>query len=294
MRSAAFGGGWFQMQDLSGFVPFGAEAVGPSAVGGLRRSIGRRVVVPDELNFSNFFDASGQVICWSDVIISNNDAGRRVLTFGMGESIVLPCPVAPEGCGALCPGPHLAGFAAGTRILAEQGEVPVERLRAGDRVVTMDHGLRRVIWTGARMLERESLEVAPHHRPVAIRAGAAGNRGEVLVAPGQAVLLRDCGRLIAAQELVQAGDAGMRVARGKRQVRYHQILLERHGIVFAEGMAAGTLYPAPGAVGPEILTALPMLGPVLAGLVEAEAIYGPPARPFGRAGAPRGGLIGVA
>jgi hypothetical protein len=37
-----------------------------------------------------------------------------------------------------------------------------------------------------------------------------------------------------------------------------------------------------------------MLGPVLAGLVEAEAIYGPPARPFGRAGAPRGGLIGVA
>lgn len=278
------------MQDLSGFVHSGAEAVGPAAVAAGRRPVGRRVPVPPSLDVSNLLDAHGGAIWWSTVTVSDNGAGRRVLTFGMGESIVLPYPVRSEGWAEM----RLAGFAAGTPILAERGEVPVERLCAGDRVVTMDHGLRRVIWTGARLLERDALEASPHLMPVVIRAGAAGNRGDLLVAPGQAVLSRDGGRLIAAHHLVAAGDAGMRLARGKRQVGYHHLLLERHGLVFAGGMAAATLYPARGAVGPEVVAALPFLGPVLAGLVEAEAVYGPPARPFVPEAVPRSRVIGVA
>ena len=70
---------------------------------------------------------------------------------------------------------------------------------------------------------------------------------------------------------------------------YHHLLLERHGIIFAQGMATETMYPGPlaiAALGPqvaaEIAAAFPLLAPALAGMVETEVLYGPMARPVAK------------
>lgn len=65
-------------------------------------------------------------------------------------------------------------FAAGSLILTERGEIPVEQLAEGDLVMTQDNGLQPVRWIGVRKLGAYELAVHANLRPVLIRAGALG------------------------------------------------------------------------------------------------------------------------
>ena len=69
-------------------------------------------------------------------------------------------------------------FAAGTRILTPRGEVEVERIAPGDLVLTRDHGLRPVRWTGSRRVDGRGAMA-----PVRIEAGALGNARALRVSP---------------------------------------------------------------------------------------------------------------
>jgi Ca2+-binding RTX toxin-like protein len=246
----------------------------------------------DRFDVSALRDAQGNPVNWADATVTSDGAGGALVSFPGGETIRLvgidPALISTRSAlvslGVPC-------FGTGTLILTERGEVPVEAIRAGDRVVTLDHGLQRVIWAGGRHLDRAALEAEPLLRPVLIRDGAMGNRGDVLVSPNHAVLADVDGAemLVRAKHLAEMGDARFRIAKGRREVGYHHILLERHGIVFAQGMATETMYPGPMAVaalGPvvaaEIAAAFPLLAPVLAGVAEAVLIYGPTARPVAK------------
>ena len=85
----------------------------------------------------------------------------------------------------------LACFAAGVRIATAGGEIPVETLRAGDRVRSMFGGSMPVIWVG-----RRHLDCRRHRRPeevwpvrIAAHAFAPGQpHHDVLVSPDHAVL----------------------------------------------------------------------------------------------------------
>ena len=246
----------------------------------------------DRIDVSGLLDAQGNPVAWQDAVITSDGAGGAVVTFPGGVAIRLVGinPALISGRRAL----NQLGvpcFTTGTRILTDGGEVPVEAIRAGDRVVTLDHGLQRVVWAGGRHLDRAALEAEPLQRPVLIRDGALGNRGDVLVSPNHAVLAEVDGveMLVRAKHLAEMEDPRFRIAKGRREVGYHHLLLERHGIVFAQGMATETLYPGPMAVsalGPavvaEIAAAFPLLAPVFAGLVEAAELYGPTARPVAK------------
>jgi hypothetical protein len=246
----------------------------------------------DRLDVSGLVDGSGNPVNWADAVITSDGAGGALVTFPGGETIRLvgidPALISSREAlvqlGVPC-------FTTGTLILTDRGEVPVEAIRAGDRVMTMDHGLQPVIWAGGRHLDRVALEAEPLMRPVLIRDGAMGNRGDVLVSPNHAVLAEVDGRemLVRAKHLAEMGDARFRIAKGKKEVGYHHLLLERHGIVFAQGMATETLYPGPMAVaalGPvvaaELAAAFPLLAPVLAGVAEAAELYGPTVRPVAK------------
>lgn len=142
-----------------------------------------------------------------------------------------------ENTGVVC-------FVAGTRIKTANGEVAVNDLVPGDRVLTLDHGYQPVRWVGcSRRLAVGRLA------PVRICAGALGNDRDLLVSPQHRVLLRGWQAtlmfgegevLVAAKALVN--DHSIRVEEGG-EVDYFHILFDRHEIVFAEGAACESFHP---------------------------------------------------
>ncbi|HEX5325230.1 MAG TPA: Hint domain-containing protein [Acetobacteraceae bacterium] len=130
-------------------------------------------------------------------------------------------------------------FAAGTRIAAERGDVPVEDLRVGDLIRTaLGSGWQPIVWTGHRRVD------CAHHPeprtvwPVRIRAGALapGVPGRDLwLSPDHALLLD--GVLIPVKYLIN-GSTVAQVSVGT--ITYYHVELRPHDAVLAEGAAAET------------------------------------------------------
>ena len=128
-------------------------------------------------------------------------------------------------------------FAAGTRILTAEGEIPVEDLRPGMRVPTGSGRLRAIVWVG-----RTVVDLARHAEPVRAapitvlaNAFAPGVPGRALrLSPDHAVLAG--GGLIPIRLLVN-GATILRAA-AARMVRYFHVELDGHDILLAEGLPA--------------------------------------------------------
>jgi hypothetical protein len=92
-------------------------------------------------------------------------------------------------------------FLRGTLILTARGEVPVERLRAGDFVVTRFGGLRPIRWIGVQHYQGRFAGRA--HQPIRFASGSLGPgvpSTELRVSPGHAMLVGTV--LVHAQALV--------------------------------------------------------------------------------------------
>lgn len=135
-------------------------------------------------------------------------------------------------------------FTAGTRIATLLGEVAIEDLQPGDRVLTMDHGYRPIRWIGSTRV-RATGSLAP----ILFRRGALGNSRDLMVSPQHRMLLRggyaqmafgEHEVLAAAKHLVD-GRSVIRVEGG--EVEYFHILFDSHEIVFAEGCPSESFHP---------------------------------------------------
>lgn len=128
-------------------------------------------------------------------------------------------------------------FVAGARIATPGGEVAVERLAAGDAVLTAGGSIRKVIWTGRRRLD---LRWHPHPeqvRPIRIAAGALAEgvpARDLLVSPDHALFLD--GVLVQAKDLID--DVLIVQETAGSHVAYHHIELDGHDILLAEGAPA--------------------------------------------------------
>ncbi|THH36053.1 Hint domain-containing protein [Aliishimia ponticola] len=145
-------------------------------------------------------------------------------------------------------------FTHGTRILTPDGPKLIEELQAGDYVQTKDNGPQEIQWVGARRMSGARLYAMPTLRPVRIRAGALGidrPEEELLVSPEHRMLIS--GRvaqdlfntpevLVAARDLVN-GDT-IAVDLTVRHVTYVHLLLERHQVLWANGVATESFHPA--------------------------------------------------
>ncbi|MFE3838582.1 Hint domain-containing protein [Pseudogemmobacter sonorensis] len=194
------------------------------------------------------------------------DSGARLLMF-LGEpppegrdlwivrasvscaAVALPGEAAASpgaGAGVIC-------FAPGTLLRTPAGAAPIESLRPGDLIQTKDNGAQEVLWTGSRRMSGARLYAMPHLRPVRLRSGALGSgrpEGDLLVSPGHRMLVRgaparalfNCEEvLVAAGDLVNGGSIA--VDAGLREVSYRHLLLERHEIVFANGLETESFHP---------------------------------------------------
>ncbi len=132
-----------------------------------------------------------------------------------------------------------ACYCAGTLIRTEHGDVPVEQLAIGDRVVTLSGTLEAIRWIGVRSYHGRFLAGHDNLLPIRFRAGSLAYNvpsRDLLVSPKHAMFLD--GKLIAAELLVN----GSSIARETtaRRVDYFHIELTHHNVIWAEGAASET------------------------------------------------------
>ncbi|WP_169308780.1 Hint domain-containing protein [Paracoccus gahaiensis] len=146
-------------------------------------------------------------------------------------------------------------FAEGTLIRTAEGPRPIQTLRPGDLVATLDHGLQPILWLGHRRADAAHLDLRPQDRPIRLAPGSLGPGRplrDMLVSPQHRMLLRSAiaarmlgseDTLVAARHLI--GQPGIALRGGDDPVTYWHLLLARHEVIEAEGAWTESLYPGP-------------------------------------------------
>ncbi|ETD84406.1 hypothetical protein U703_04575 [Rhodobacter capsulatus YW1] len=140
----------------------------------------------------------------------------------------------------------------GTLIETKRGQVPVEKLRPGDRVLTRDNGYQPIRWIGRRRLKAADLAAVPQLQPVRIAAGALGEglpETDMLVSPQHRMLISGARAelLFGEAEVLAAalhmlGQPG--ITRLKRdEVTYLHLMLDAHEIIRANGAWTESFQP---------------------------------------------------
>ncbi len=127
-----------------------------------------------------------------------------------------------------------ACYVRGTRILTEHGDVEIENLRIGDRVVTASGALEEIRWIGRRRYSAQALQRQPDLLPICFRAGSLGEGAparDLMVSRRHAMFLDDA--LIPAECLVNGSSIVCETV--ATQVEYFHVELAAHHVIIAEG-----------------------------------------------------------
>jgi len=197
----------------------------------------------------------------SEINVTNMDTGKNAfdtISARGPDNTVDPAP----GGGA--PAVNAAiGYPRGTSILTPTGEVKVEDLAAGDRVVTCFGGLQSIRWIGRQIVEGMA---GPGQAPVRFRPGSLGEAmpaRDLFVPPGQSMLIGNT--LVLARSLIN----GVTITQDEcpARIEYFQLDLGRHDCVIAEGAWSETHTDTPGLCAPRAEQESPLyaaLHPVVA------------------------------
>ena len=127
--------------------------------------------------------------------------------------------------------------------LANGMQKPIEDLTVGDQVLTRDNGPRAVRWIG-----HQTVRATGAFAPIIIKKGALNNENDLTVSPnhrifiyqrkdrlrgGRAEVLVKAKLLVNGTSVVQS-DGGF--------VEYYQLLFDNHEIIYAEGIAAESMF----------------------------------------------------
>jgi len=143
-------------------------------------------------------------------------------------------------------------FTPGTRIATPRGEVMVENLSVGDRVITRDNGLQVIRWIGAREITASHFAAASHLLPIRISRGALGNdtpESDLIVSPNHKILVsndktalyfEESEVLVAAKHLT--GLPGVQVMDGVDTIYIH-LLFDHHEVILSNGTWSESFQP---------------------------------------------------
>ncbi|MEY8880750.1 Hint domain-containing protein [Donghicola sp. XS_ASV15] len=239
----------------------------------------------DFIDLSSYYDSMNELRAdWLDdgILNQSNAADYSNNTqFAGGDGIVFEgatiSDFTTDTTGVVC-------FTDGTMIHTAKGNRPIEELKIGDLVHTVDRGLQPIKWIGASHYTEQDMIENPKLRPIVVNARVFGSDRDLVVSRQHAFLLPEQDRLVRAIQMVKADVAGVRVAKGRKRVTYYHIMFERHELIYAEGIATESMYPGPQALRAlcteaidDLLSVFPQFT-MIGSLAEAELAYGPTAR----------------
>ncbi len=158
-----------------------------------------------------------------------------------------------DGIGSSEPYSLLVCFTNGAMIATPDGPRPVEMLRTGDTVSTVDCGPQPIIWTSSLQVRFRG---DPNDaKPVLVKKGAFAScfpTRDLVVSPQHRFVFHDQ-RGGQSKEVLVAAKAltclpGIRSMNGKRTVEYRHFALRRHSVVVADGVHTESCY-----IGPSVL-----------------------------------------
>ena len=210
--------------------------------------------------FSNPIDSGGNVM-------GGTAGGSLDGVTGMDTTVTFNVPVTqlildhnnllPGNAGSIIE-VGLICFCRGALIKTTCGEMPVEALSVGDRVLTLDHGYQEIRWIGGRKVSASELETNPRLKPVRIRAGALG-RGvpetDLSVSPQHRVLVSSpvALRMFGSSEVLIPANKllvlpGIDIASEIEGVEYFHMLFDAHQVVWSNGALTESLFTGPEAL----------------------------------------------
>ena len=133
-------------------------------------------------------------------------------------------------------------FLAGTHILTEKGEILVENLKIGERVLTANSKLEPIKWIGRQTVKPNQVKNPLRGYPILIKAGALGNNipsRDLYTSPDHSLFVD--GLLINAGALVN--DISIIKTEPSETFTYYHIELENHALLVAEGTPAESYLP---------------------------------------------------
>jgi len=144
----------------------------------------------------------------------------------------------------------LPAFGPGVHLMTPEGELPIEWLATGDRLITRADGAQPILWLGRLRLTRERLAHSPAFAPLEIAADALGpgfpTHGTML-APRSRILLAGAeielhtGLPEALAEIGWLADDEQVARPAPAAIHYTFVLLPMHGVVQANGLWAETI-----------------------------------------------------
>lgn len=221
---------------------------------------------------NDLFFVDGNANAYGDVIVGGENAGDNdvldLTSWGWELTNIIYDPMNSEnGTVEFLDGAgHVVGtmtfsniekaipcFTPGVMITTDRGDVVVEDLRAGDLLLTRDHGLQPIRWIGSRKLGLGDLIAQPHLQPVKIGLGALGcglPLRDTLVSPQHRMLIEGAlPEMLFGEAEVLVAATHLTVLPGVVQilssdVRYIHLLLEHHEIICANGAWTESFQPA--------------------------------------------------
>ncbi len=144
------------------------------------------------------------------------------------------------------------GLARGSHITTSNGDVAVEYLQVGDRILTGDNGFQPVRWIGKRLITYKDAGFKTTFAPIRLGAHSLGtglpNR-DLLISQRHRILIQvDASKrtkgstsvLASAKFLTELPDVS--IDADLEVVEYFYLLFDKHEIIFAEGLALESLY----------------------------------------------------
>jgi len=220
------------------------EGVGDIVIGGedpddgdhdvldLTGSVDFDVFFEDSIDPTGTSGESGRVIFYTD---ATKEEVRGELIFKEIEEVT----------GPIC-------FTPGTLIATPKGEVAVEALREGDKVITRDNGIQEIRWVGKRTLERAELAEKPHFKPILLKKGCLGHglpERDMVVSPQHRVLVasemtelyfNETEVLVPAKHLTRKwGISQLETLRAT----YIHLMFDRHEVVLSNGAWTESFQP---------------------------------------------------